>query len=308
MSQQSLLNRLRGAFPAAITPMTPAGEVDHVALAENLKWMNKMMLGPAGYVLLGSTGEQAHLSEFERALVLEIGRRHIPDEKVLIAGTGMQSTRLTIEETKRVAEAGADAALVVTPNYYQPLMKSATLIKHYRAVADASRIPILLYTVPNITGITIPPDAVAELSTHPNIIGMKNSSGEGKLASAYYDATAENDSFVILSGSAYAAPGYLLAGLAEGVILAAANVLPEVAAALVEDAQEGNIAEVRRHATALRQISLKVGRFGIGGWKAGVEVRGHHGGPARLPMPKLTKEEKEFVAHATKEIFEAWAF
>jgi len=286
--------------------MTATGEVDHVALAENLAWMNR--LGLAGYLLLGSTGEQPHLSEFERALVLEIGRRHIPDDHLLIAGTGRQSTRLTIEECKRAAEAGADAALVVTPTYYQPVMKSANLINHYRAVADASPIPILLYSVPNLTGITLQPDAVAALATHANIIGMKNGSGEGKLASAYYNITADNHSFVILSSSAYAAPGYLLAGLAEGVILAAANVLPEVAAALVEDAQEGNIAEVRRHASALRQISLKVGRFGIGGWKAGLEARGHHGGPARLPMPQLTAEDKAVVGQATKEIFESWMF
>lgn len=304
MSQEKLLNRLRGGFPAAVTPMTAEGEVDHVALGENLEWMNT--LGLAGYLLLGSTGEQVHLSEFERALVLEIGRRHIPDDHLLIAGTGMQSTRLTIQETKRAAQAGAEAALVVTPSYYQPLMKSATLINHYRAVADASPIPILLYSVPNVTGITIQPDVVAELATHPNVVGMKNSSGEGKLAAAYYDATAENDAFVILSGSAYAAPGYLLAGLAEGVILASANVVPEAAAGAVKAAQEGNIPQLRRHATALRRISLEVGRFGIAGWKAGLETRGHHGGPARLPMPNLTPEETQIVAQATQEIVEAW--
>ncbi len=304
MSQHSLLNRLRGAFPASVTPMTATGEVDHVALAENLTWMNT--LGLAGYVLLGSTGEQPHLSEFERALVLEIGRRHIPDDHLLIAGTGMQSTRLTIEECKRAAEAGADAALVVTPTYYQPAMKSANLINHYRAVADASPIPILLYSVPNVTGITLQPDAVAELATHPNVVGMKNSSPEAKLASAYYHITAGCNSFVILSGSAYAAPGYLLAGLAEGVILAAGNVLPEVAAALLQDAQAGNKAQVQRHIRALYRVSTEVGGFGIGGWKAGLEARGHHGGPARLPMRQLTAEDKAVAAQATKDIVGEW--
>ena len=304
MSQQALLNRLKGAFPACVTPMTATGDVDHIALAENLTWMNT--LGLAGYVLLGSTGEQPHLSEFERALVLEIGRRHIPDDHLLMAGTGMQSTRLTIEECKRAAEAGVEAALVVTPTYYQPAMKSANLINHYRAVADASPIPILLYSVPNVTGITLQPDAVAELATHPNVIGMKNSSGEAKLASAYYNITADNDSFVILSGSAYAAPGYLLAGLAEGVILAAGNVLPEVAVALIQDAKAGNKAAVQRHIRALYRISTEVGGFGIGGWKAGLEARGHHGGPARLPMRQLTAEDKAIAGKAAQEIMSEW--
>lgn len=294
MKREQLVKRLHGAFPALVTPMTASGDVDHVGLTHNLQWMNSIPL--AGYLLLGSTGEQVHLSEFERALVLELGRRHIARDRLLIAGTGQPSTRLTIEESKRAAEAGADVALVVTPSYYQKAMTADALIEHYQGVADASPIPILLYSVPSVTGITIPAPVVKALAGVPNVIGMKNSGSDPKLAGAYREAAAD-ETFVILSGSAYAAPSFLLMDLADGVILAAANVVPEAAAALVEDAKAQDIIEVQRHAQLLRTVSEQIGCFGIAGWKAGVVARGHHGGPARSPLRNLTSQERETVTN-----------
>lgn len=297
MTREHLLARLRGALVAAVTPMTGTGEVDHAGLAENLRWMGT--LGLAGVLLLGSTGEQVHLSEFERALVLEVGRRHLSAEQVLIAGTGQASTRLTIEETRRAAEAGADVALVVTPSYYQRAMNAASLTEHYRAVAEASPIPVMLYSVPGITGVTIPAEVVAALAGHPNIIGMKNSGSDAHLAAAYRDAAGDTR-FLILAGSAPAAPAFLLAGLADGVILAAANVRPEASVALVGAAQRNDGEAVRYHGTILRWISEAVGRFGIAGWKAGVEARGYHGGPVRAPLRNLTEEERATVQAAAR--------
>jgi 4-hydroxy-2-oxoglutarate aldolase len=289
MEREQLYTRLQGALTAVITPMTPSGDVDHEGLAENLSWMNG--LGLAGYLLLGSTGEQVHLSEFERALVLEVGRRAIPETMVLVAGTGLAGTRTTIEETRRAANAGADVALVVTPSYYQKAMTAAALAEHYRAVADASPIPIMLYSVPGVTGITIPPEVVKALAPHPNVVGMKNSGSDAQLAGGYRDAAGE-ERFVILAGSPYAAPGFLLAGIADGVILAVANVAPEAGVALVRAAQAGDIEAVRRHGATLRRVADEVGRFGIVGWKAGVEARGYHGGPARSPLRNLTADER----------------
>ncbi len=289
MNREELFQRLPGAYVAAITPMTESGNVDHDGLLENLQWMNGLDL--AGYLLLGSTGEQVHLSEFERALVLEVGRRAIPKDRVLIAGAGMMSTRLSIEECKRAAEAGADAALIVTPSYYQKAMTAHALSNHYRAIADASPIPIMLYSVPGVTGVTIPPPVVEELASHFNVVGMKNSGSDPQIAAAYHQV-AGDERFLILSGSAHAAPGLLLTGLAEGVILAVANVLPEAATGLVQAAQQDDPAAVRRHGSALRQANdLISGRFGIGGIKAGVAARGHHGGPVRSPLRNLATEE-----------------
>ncbi len=300
MNRAHLLERLRGTYVAAVTPMNGVGDVDHAALTTNLEWMNT--LGLSGYLLLGSTGEQVHLSEFERALVLEIGRRSISKEQVLIAGTGLASTRLTIEECKRAAEAGADVALVVTPSYYQKAMSAAALATHYRAVADASPIPVMLYSVPGITGITIPAAVVGELASHPNVIGMKNSGSDPQLAAGYRVASAEAESFLILSGSPYAAPGWLLTGLADGVILAAANVLPEASVALFAAAREGKIDEVRAQGLALSQVAESVGRFGIAGWKAGVEARGYHGGPVRSPLRNLQEAERAEVRAAVESL------
>lgn len=301
MERERLQAKLRGALPAAITPMTANGEVDHAGLGENLRWMNG--LGLAGYLLLGSTGEMVHLSEFERALVLEVGRREIPSSLVLVAGTGLAGTRITIEETRRAANLGADVALVVTPNYYQKGMTASALTEHYGAVADASPLPVMLYSVPGVTGITLPPEVVQALAPHPNVVGMKNSGTDPVVAAAYREAAGEHP-FLILAGSPDAAPGSLLTGIADGVIFAAANVVPEASVALVNAAHAGDIEEVRAQHALFRRVANGVGRYGIAGWKAGVEARGYAGGPARLPLRNLTLEEREQVRSQVSQLVE----
>ena len=170
MDNQMLKERLAGAFVALITPFTAADDVDHVALGRNAAWM--LARGLDGILLLGSTGEQVHLSEFERALVLDVGRQHIAADRIMIAGTGLSGTRQTIEETKQAGRAGADVALVVTPSYYQKAMNAANLTNHYRAVADASPIPIMLYSVPPIVTVTLTAEAGAALLGTPTLRGM----------------------------------------------------------------------------------------------------------------------------------------
>ncbi len=301
MQREELERRLAGAFVAAITPFDASDEVDPTALSANLHWL--LAYGLDGILLLGSTGEQVHLSEFERSLVLEAGRRQIPAHKLLIAGTGLAGTRATIAETRRAAQAGADVALVVTPSYYQKAMNAANLTNHYRAVADASPIPILLYSVPPIVGVTLPPETAAALWDHPNILGMKNSGGDTQTAAQYRATTGSR--FTILSGSAHAAPGFLLTGLASGVILAAANLLPEAAVGLVQAARRGDIAAVRQHGELLRRASETVGRYGIAGWKAGLAARGQAGGAVRLPLRNLDAAETHQAAVWTQELLAA---
>lgn len=299
MDHRTLKERLAGAFVALITPFDAADQVDVAGLRGNAAWMLARGLG--GILLLGSTGEQVHLSEFERALVLEVGRQQIPADRLLIAGAGLSGTRQTIEETRQAGRAGADVALVVTPSYYQKAMNAANLTNHYRAVADASPIPIMLYSVPPIVNVTLPAEAVAALAGHPNIIGMKNSGGDPQMAGLYREAAAGHD-FIILGGSAHAAPGFLLTGLVDGVILAAANVLPEAAANLVRAARDGDIAATRRYGELLRRVSETVGRHGIAGWKAGLAARGQVGGLARLPLRNITDSERQQVIAWTNEL------
>lgn len=291
MNRETLLASLPGAYPAIITPMTPDGDVDHAAFAENLQKLST--LGLAGVLALGSTGEQPNLSEFERALVLEVARRNLHDSMILIAGTGLAGTRLTIEETKRAAEAGADVALVVTPSYYQKAMNTPNLIAHYQAVADASPIPIMLYSVPGIIGVTLLPQAVGELARHPNIIGMKNSSSDLALAVQYRLAAGKD--FVILAGSAHATPATLLAELVDGTILAAANVCPEAAVEVCAAVRRGDTKRVNAAAQVIYAVAEHPGKYGIAGWKAGAEARGYHGGVVRAPLRNLTEQEQQEV-------------
>ncbi|MCB0076128.1 MAG: dihydrodipicolinate synthase family protein [Anaerolineales bacterium] len=287
----SLHDRLKTAFVAAVTPMTANGDIDHEGLARNVAWFHELGLS---LLLLGSTGEQVHLSEFERAVVLQVARRALPETGFLLAGTGLAGTRQTIGECIAAGRAGADAALVVTPNYYQKAMTAEALIAHYRAVADDSPIPILLYSVPAITGVTIPAEVVAALAAHPNVVGMKNSGADAALAAAYADASA-GEAFVLLSGSPIAAPAFLQSGWTEGLILAAANVAPEASLALLRAAQAGDGTSLAEIASNLRRLVAEIGRYGIGGWKAGIEARGYAGGPPRLPLRPPSDEAREVI-------------
>lgn len=305
MDRQTLIDRLATSFPAAVTPFDSSGALDHGGLAANLHWW--VARGAGGVLLLGSTGELPHLSDFEQALVLEVGRRHLPESHLLLAGCGRDGTHLAVEACTRAANAGVDAALVGTPTYYQGLLKVPRLIEYYRAVADQSPIPVLLYSVPSLTGVTIPPEVVAALAPHPNVVGMKDSSGDARLAAAYRAAASEAQ-FVMLSGSAYGADAFMLSGLFDGLILGAGNVLPEAAAGVMSAARAGDVSNARHHGDALRAASRGIGRYGIGGWKAGLGARGRFGGAVRSPLPALSGEETTQVIEATIALCTAFGY
>ena len=167
---------MNGVLLPTTTPFSLSGEIDLRALAVNLdKWSGTNI---AGYVFLGSTGERVHLDESEYRLIIEHARQHVSTDHAVIVGAGQQSTVGTIKEIARAAAAGADAVLVITPNYYRSAITQDTLISFYTAVADAATIPLLLYSMPALTGIKIEPETVARLSEHPTIIGIKDSSND----------------------------------------------------------------------------------------------------------------------------------
>uniref|UniRef100_A0A674J022 4-hydroxy-2-oxoglutarate aldolase, mitochondrial n=1 Tax=Terrapene triunguis TaxID=2587831 RepID=A0A674J022_9SAUR len=167
---------LRGIFPPLTTPFTAQAEVDYSRLEENL---HRYATAPfRGFVVQGSSGEYAYLTPQERLAVVSRVRQAVPRDKLLLAGSGCESTQGTIAMTVGMAEAGADAALVVTPCYYRGAMTSAALIHHYSQVADASPIPVVLYSVPANTGLELPLEATLTLSQHPNIVGLKDSGGD----------------------------------------------------------------------------------------------------------------------------------
>ncbi len=160
-----------GVFAALTTPYAHDGSVSLGDLKHNVHRYNGTDL--AGYAVVGSTGESVLLTRAEMDGILVIAKESAAKEKKLIAGTGAESTAETIERTKRAAELGYDAALVKTPHYYKPAYKPEVLVAHYRRVADESPIPVLLYSIPQFTGVTLGTAEVAALAEHPNIIGIE---------------------------------------------------------------------------------------------------------------------------------------
>src|SRR5271168_4129536 len=227
---------LSGVFPALTTPFSEDGSVSLCGLKHDIHRYNS--IGLSGYVAMGSTGESVLLSRAEADSVLAAVKESAAKEKLLIAGTGAESTAETIERTKRAAEIGYHAALVKTPYYYKPMYKPEMQIAHFRRVADASPIPVLLYSVPQFTGIALEAPEVGVLAQHPNIIGLKESSGVVQRAAEILAAVPA--SFQLLVGSASMMFPSMVLG-AVGSILALASALPEQCVALFEAAASGHL-------------------------------------------------------------------
>ncbi len=280
---------LSGVFPALITPFAADGSVSLADLKHNLHRYNGTDL--AGYVVLGSTGESVLLSREETDGILATAKEAAAPEKKLIAGTGAESTAETIEKTKRAAELGYHAALVKTPHYYKPMYNPEVLIAYYRRVADNAPIPILLYSVPQFTGVALEALEVAALSEHPNIIGIKDSSGSVQRV-AEIIAAARAD-FQVLVGSASTMYPSLMIG-ARGAVLALASALPEKCVALYNFARRGQLEQARELQQLLVKASkLIVSEAGIAGVKFVMDQRGYRGGIPRLPLLPLTDEVKK---------------
>jgi 4-hydroxy-2-oxoglutarate aldolase len=280
-----------GVFAALTTPFAADDSVATADLKHNIQRYNAT--GLAGYVVQGSTGESVLLSRAEWDSVLAAAKEAASPQKRLLAGTGVESTAETISRTKRAAEWGYHAALVKTPYYYKPMYKPDVFIAHYRRVADASPIPVLLYSVPQFTGISLEAPEVAVLAEHPNIIGIKESSGHVQRVAEMVAATPA--SFQVLTGGA----GVLLPSLtvgAKGAILALASALPEKCAELYELTRRGQLETARElQKTLLRASKLIVSELGIPGVKFVMDQRGYRGGLPRLPLQPLSDAAKRRI-------------
>ena len=278
-----------GVFAALTTPYTHDGSVSLPDLKQNVHRYNETEL--AGYVALGSTGESVLLTRAEMDGILGAARESAAKGKMLLAGTGAESTAETIERTKRAAEFGYDAALVKTPHYYKPAYKPEVLIAHYRRVADESPIPVMLYSIPQFTGITLSVAEVAALAEHPNIIGIKDSSGNVQGVAEIVAATPP--AFQVLVGSAASVYPSLAIG-ARGAILALACALPEKCVVLFELFRQGEHEKARElQSILLRASKLIVSEMGIAGVKHTMDQRGYRGGVPRLPLLPLHQEQKK---------------
>jgi len=298
-----MLQRPKGIFPALTTPFNSDESVSVAAIRENIQLYNQTKI--AGYVALGSTGESVMLSRDEADTVLATVREAASPGKVLIAGTGAESTAETIARTKRAAALGYQFALVKTPYYYKPVYRAETYIRHYRAVADASPIPVLLYSVPQFTGITLETLEIVALSAHPNIVGIKDSSGNIQRVGEIVAATSP-DFAVLTGGSAVIYPA--LAVGAQGAILALAAALPEKCAEVYELVQNGRHSEARQLQLALVDASKQiVSEAGIPGVKFAMDLRGYRGGPPRLPLLPVSEEKKQRIAAVVSHLHPAAA-
>src|SRR5216684_3266153 len=286
-----------GIFPALTTPFESDGSVSLAGLKHNIQQYNRTAL--AGYVVIGSTGESVLLSKAEMEAVLITVKEAASPGRKLIAGTGAEATAETIERTKRAAELGYEAALVKTPYYYKPAYKPEVLIAHYRRVADESPIPVMLYSIPQFTGIALAAADVAALAEHPNIIGIKDSSGNVQGVGEILGAV--SNAFQVLVGSAATVYPSLAIG-ARGAILALACALPEKCVALFELFRQGHHERARELQFILARASkLIVSELGIAGVKHVMDQRGYRGGIPRLPLVPLHSEQKkrltEFLAN-----------
>lgn len=288
---------LSGLYPPVATPFLD-DRVDTAALRHNVaRWMRT---GLRGLLALGSNGEAAFVDEDEAELVVATLREGVPADRVLLAGTGRQSTRATIAATARAARAGADAVLVLTPFYFKTQMTHEALVAHYRAVADASPVPVLLYNFTAVTGLNMAPDTVAVLSEHPNIIGIKDSNGDiGQIAAIVGRTPA---GFPVLVGSAPTLFPAMMVGAAGGIV-AVANVAPDPCVALYDLVRAGRHEEARllqRRLTPLAQAVTS--GYGVAGLKAAMDLAGYRGGDVRGPLRPAPPQAREHLGRLLEEL------
>jgi len=275
--------KLEGIFAPLTTPFARDGAVDFVRFRENIVRYNKTAL--AGYVINGSTSESVLLVWDEVYKSWETAKSAAAPEKILVAGTGAESTSETIVHTNRAAHLGFAAALVRTPSFYKPAMNDDALAEHYLRVADASQIPVLIYTVPIFTHIHVEAPLVARVAKHPNIIGMKDSSGNVSALAASIAAAPKE--FQLLVGSASTLYESLQAG-ACGAILALANAFPALCCEIYDQSKSGNATEAHALAQKLSAPAKMLGpRYGIAGLKYAMDRSGYFGGLPRLPLLPL---------------------
>lgn len=280
---------LHGVIPPIITPFTADGEVDYEAHAHNLaKWSGT---GIGGYLVLGSNSETIYLDEAEKLRLIEMTVQAAGPRQTVLAGTGMESTRETVRLTNLAAERGAHGALLVTPFYYGDKMNDAALIRHFEQIADQCAIPILVYNVPKFTHLNVSAKVVQVLSQHPNIAGMKDSSGNITQFVQFQAVAAEG--FKIMVGTASVWYPALTLGC-EAMVSALANCAPEECVEVQRLFSDDRWEEAEYLYRRLVPVNHAVtGTYGIAGLKYACTLKGYRGGFVRSPLMELKEEEKQ---------------
>ncbi len=287
---------LNGCFPPIPTPFDEQGRVDHDHMASNLKKWQQTPL--RGFAVLGSNGEAVLLREAEKLEVWKTAGEIIDDDHLFLAGTGCESTLETLELTDKAAGLGANAALVVTPHYYKARMDRRALVTYYTTIADRSPIPIILYNVPASTGLDMGADVVIELSAHPNIVGLKESSGSVVKIGQVVAGAAEG--FQVLAGSgSFLLPTLSVGGV--GGVMALASVAPHELHEIVTSFQKGDLIQAKDIQVRLIAPNAAVtSQFGVAGLKAALDLIGMYGGAPRPPLLPLEPSQQEELKRILK--------
>jgi 4-hydroxy-2-oxoglutarate aldolase len=291
------IENLRGILLPFTTPFRADGTLDAAALGSNIGKWNRT--GIKGYVALGSTGERVHLDERECMEVIERARAVVPPEMAFVVGAGQQGVRATIDELRRVAEAGADAVLLITPHFYRGAMTQSALFRYYMTVADSVPLPVLLYSMPELTGIALAPETVARLSEHENIVGIKDSSGD--IINFAETLRSVPQDFAVLTGNGSLLFAALSAG-ATGGILAVGCVATQLTLDIYRAVKTKDYERARELQRELTPLALAVTkRYGIGGLKAALDHVGFAGGHVRAPLEDAGEEARREIARLLEE-------
>lgn len=275
-----MARRFGGVMGPMVTPFKADESLDVAGFEANVR--AHMAAGLDGVLVAGSTGEAALLGDDERRLLIEATRKLVPDDRTLLAGTGAESTRHCIARCRDAASSGADAVLVVAPHYYSSSMTPTALGAHFTRVADESPVPVLLYNIPKYAHFRLEPELIAELSTHGNIAGMKDSAGDMTYFARYAESNSET--FDVMTGHGGSFATALSLG-ARGGILAVALFAAELAVEVWQAHGEGRKADAEAAQKPLVPMAAEiVARMGVPGVKAAMDRVGLHGGHVRLPL------------------------
>lgn len=275
---------LKGIFPPITTPFINE-EIAFDKLSENLEKWNKT--GLSGYVVMGSNGESVFLTRDEKLKLIEEVKIYSAKDKIIIAGTGSDSIKETISLTNDAAIKGADYSLILTPSFFKEKMDDNSFINYFTKIADNIDIPVIIYNVPKYTGVNIESSAVAVLSEHKNIAGLKSSSENISHFSEIIYNTSKD--FVTLVGTASVLYPGLLAGAAGGV-LALANIVPELCVDIQRLFTENKYSEALELQCRMIPVNRAVtGKYGVAGLKAAMDMLGYFGGKPRIPLNPLNE-------------------
>ena len=278
----------KGIFPPLATPFID-DKISPEKFKENIQKYNSLDL--AGYVILGTSGESPLLSVEESEKLVQAGKEAASQGKKIIVGTGLESTKMTLEFTNRMADLDIDAAMIRTPSYFKSRMNREALKKHFLLLADQSKVPVLIYNNPRVLGVSVDSELLIELSKHPNIAGIKDSSGDLSFLAETIPHLDPHFSFLIGAGSVIL-PGLRLG--ATGGILAIADIAPAQCAELHNLYLEGKMDDALKLQFDLAPLNRAVVQtFGIPGLKYSLDMVGYYGGPCRLPLLPLDDESKK---------------